>query len=432
MKDILRLQAEVAVEIAETVQGEFGDDSFQDVERIAEVNPEAYRVFVLGLSELEQGTTEGMTAALAHFDRSATLDPGYAQPLIWRAGTHLKLASDLDSIPVDVLGQVQADLEQADQLGGAEDEVAAATAILLDQLGAEWSATGTQVGGGVKGSVHWSDAFVDHVPPDSLQSRRLIGSTRIGRLFSRPSPLADAMVLLESGLLDSATVMFARILETDPGLRRAWDGLEEAHLRRGRYSEAAEVRERYALATDTEAEQMLTALRRLRASINNGDPASYWRWRQGYTVAKQARGQHVPAAELAVTAMGMGDREAALGHLEIAVAKRDPDLASLTSNPLWDPLRGDERFRKTLRNIRGGRSDRDGTGGAAAVTIGRATGSGCVERAAGPACRGAAELAPLRTAEANQIGHRQPREPAVRVSGAAPQWTTTDSERTRS
>ena len=77
------------------------------------------------------------------------------------------------------------------------------------------------------------------------------------------------------------------------------------------------------------------------------------------------------------------------------------------------------------------------TGGAAAGTIGRATGSYCADGAAVPVCRRAAALrlptlvwtpgdppsergsdsaAPLRTGETNHIRHHQPQEPTVRDS----------------
>ena len=59
MKDILRLQTEVAVEIVEAVQGELGQGAIEEVERIAEVDPEAYRAFLQGQEELERGTRRG-------------------------------------------------------------------------------------------------------------------------------------------------------------------------------------------------------------------------------------------------------------------------------------------------------------------------------------------------------------------------------------
>ena len=80
MKDILRLQTEVAVEIARTVQGELGADVIEDIEQIAEVDPEAHRAFLMGQAELERGTPGGTGSG------SGSLGPGGHDRFDVRAG----------------------------------------------------------------------------------------------------------------------------------------------------------------------------------------------------------------------------------------------------------------------------------------------------------------------------------------------------------
>ncbi|MYE94013.1 MAG: hypothetical protein F4238_11705, partial [Gemmatimonadetes bacterium] len=118
MKDILRLQTEVAVEIAGTVQGELGDQMIEEVDRVAEVDPEAYRAFLRGKSELERRTPEGLQAALGYFDRSAALDSGFSLPVAWRAGVRLMQLPNRDSVPPEVLAQVLEDVRRAEAMGG--------------------------------------------------------------------------------------------------------------------------------------------------------------------------------------------------------------------------------------------------------------------------------------------------------------------------
>lgn len=347
MKDILRLQTEVAVEIAGTVQGELGDQMIEEVDRVAEVDPEAYRAFLQGQRELERGTPEALAAAIGHFDRSAELDPGYAQPLAWRAGTHLMLATDRDSVPADVLAQVRGDLERAGMLGGAEDEVAATMVILGDQMG--------RVGAGVAAVIEDASAQAGSLAglvTDSLRRRQLLESTRFGRQFGRRSPLAVAMGFLETGRYDSAAVAFERILDTEPGMVPAWAGLEEAHLRQGHYEGAVDVREQRILATRGEVPEARAAVEHLHATFNEDDPASYWRWRRDHNVEREARGERVSEAEKAVIAVGLGQHDDALQHLEAAVQNRDPALVTLRSNAMWDPLRSDPRFQDVVRSVR--------------------------------------------------------------------------------
>ena len=53
-----------------------------------------------------------------------------------------------------------------------------------------------------------------------------------------------------------------------------------------------------------------------------------------------------------MTAIGLGDHEAALEHLEAAVDTRDPGLVALRSSAVWDPLRSNPRFQNVVQGVR--------------------------------------------------------------------------------
>ena len=344
MKDILRLQTEVAVEIAQSVQGELGEDVIEEVERVAEVDPEAYRAFLQGQRELERRTPEGLQAAVDHFDRAVALDSGFSLPVAWRAGAHLMLAPDRDSLPAEVLTRIWEDVQRAEQLGGAEDEVAAAKVVLFDQLGAGLA--------GIAALVGETTAAGGDMAEDSLRRRYLLESTRFGRRLGTESPLIGAHRLLQEGRYDSAAVVFTAIVEADPRMIPAWAGLEEAHLLQGHYAGAVGVREQRILATQGETPLAAASIETLHETFDEDDPRSYWRWRQGYNEQRQASGRRVPDVEQAMTAIGLGDHESALEHLEAAVGNRDPGLVALRNSAVWDPLRNDPRFQEIVQNVR--------------------------------------------------------------------------------
>ena len=56
-----------------------------------------------------------------------------------------------------------------------------------------------------------------------------------------------------------------------------------------------------------------------------------------------------PTVEKAMIAVGLGQHDDALRHLEAAVQNRDPALVTLRSNAVWDPLRSDPRFQDVVR-----------------------------------------------------------------------------------
>ena len=347
MKDILRLQTEVAVEIARTVEGELGEEAIEEVGRVAQVDPEAYRAFARGQRELERGTPEGLEAALGYFNRSATLDSSFARPLAWRAGTHLMMVRGGDSVPAEVVAQVREDVRRAAQLGGAEDDVAAARVILGDQLGAGFAG----MPAGMR-EVNAEAGATAEPSADSLRRRYYLESTGFGRRLGRQSPLAVAHGLLEAGLYDSAAVAFTAIVEANPRMTPAWVGLEEAHLMQDHYAGAVGVREQRILATQGETPEARAAVEELQASFDATDPMSYWRWRQGYNAQRLARGDRVSDVELAVTAVGLGEYDDALEHLAAAVDSREPGLVALRNGAVWDPLRSDPKFQEIVRRVR--------------------------------------------------------------------------------
>ncbi len=56
--------------------------------------------------------------------------------------------------------------------------------------------------------------------------------------------------------------------------------------------------------------------------------------------------------DYATTLLALRDYEAALDRLEVAYEARDRKIGSLFNDPIWDPVRGEPRFRSLLTKIR--------------------------------------------------------------------------------
>ena len=347
MKDILRLQTEVAIDIAGKVQGELGVEGTEDVAQVAQVDPEAYVAFVRGQGELEHGTPEGLQAALEHFDQAIDQDSTYAAAWVWRAGTRMAMSGGRPSS--QVLAQARADVEHANDLGGAREEAAAVMIAIRDYLprGPRPPEGPNPATPGPRGDGRLADA-----DPDSLQRRYLRENTRFGRRLSQPSPLFSAFRLVEGGRYDSAAVVFAEIVEENPSMVPAWAALEELHLLQGDYSAAVGVREDWIYAVQGRTDDTREEVRTLRVTVDADDPATYWQWRRDRNTKWQARGERISEVEWATTAVGLGDLELALRHLDAALENRDPALVSLRTNAKWDPLRSDPAFQELLGKAR--------------------------------------------------------------------------------
>ena len=59
----------------------------------------------------------------------------------------------------------------------------------------------------------------------------------------------------------------------------------------------------------------------------------------------------MPSTCYAVVYVGLGDHEQALRALETSAERRELPLSGLGVHPLWDPLRGEARFKALLDRI---------------------------------------------------------------------------------
>lgn len=350
MRDILRLQTEVAVDIARAVVGEL--DAFAAPGQLAQVDPEAYRLALRGQQELELATPEGRRRALNYLDQAVERDPAFAFARVLRFGAVLGAAIDGDSISRTRLAMAQEDLAEARELGGVDEEVAAAE-VAADQAGLQLGPGAGWIGPDGDGAEEQEAG--GRIPvTDAVTRQALEGRTRIGRQFRESSPFWRAYRYREQGQYDSAAVVLRTLLEENEETVPAWVALEDLHLHQRDLVGAVAVREEWIRATQDDPSAAVAAIETLHATVDANDPRSYWEWRQAHIEAREARGERVSHVEMATIAIHLGDRRGALDHLEAATqvtGRMDPGLATLDTNPVWDPVRRHPRFLEVKRQV---------------------------------------------------------------------------------
>ncbi len=169
-------------------------------------------------------------------------------------------------------------------------------------------------------------------------------------------------------MLEQAEAVVREVTQELPGSTEAWDALEQLKVAQGDYEGVLEVRrERLSVApAGPEAIGDVVApssgglaapeLEELRSRLSEEGEVGYWRWRLEDLRIRREQGERVSSVELARASLGLGETEQALDHLEEASATRDRNLVSLWTDPAWDGLRTNPRFRKVLSQVRTGRA----------------------------------------------------------------------------
>ena len=342
MKDILRLQRDVAVRIATSIQGELGPDVGAQP-MVAAVDPEAWRAFARGKDLVERGL---WTAALDEFKEALELDPDYGEASVYYVGALANVAALGDTLEA-VRDKVAAGVRRARELGGAEAEVEEFELAFGGILGAG-------IGTGATPNPEADRMTVVALGPesDSLTPRDVLEESRFGRMLQGSrmsvSPLATARRHVEAGRYDSAAVTLLAVVAEDPANERAWSMIEGVRVRQGDYPGAVQVREDRIRATELDAEAAAAQIESLHDHFGEEGVDGYWWWHRDHGEARLARGERVSHLELATAAVHLGDRAGALDHLEAALRARDRGLASLRDDPTWDTLRRHPRFQSVV------------------------------------------------------------------------------------
>jgi hypothetical protein len=69
------------------------------------------------------------------------------------------------------------------------------------------------------------------------------------------------------------------------------------------------------------------------------------------SIMLRAAHDYISPVSIAYVCAAMGDNDCAFEQLDRAIADRDPNVLGLKSNPLFDGLRGDERYMALLRKM---------------------------------------------------------------------------------
>jgi TolB-like protein/tetratricopeptide (TPR) repeat protein len=158
-----------------------------------------------------------------------------------------------------------------------------------------------------------------------------------------------SMLRLEvGGRFEDAVGRSRAALERFPDEPGLWDYAERLSVSAGDLPGAVELREERESRADVVGPDAADLRRRVETEGVQG----YWEWKLEEYEAREASGQRVSPVDEAAAWSALGSTDRALGLLEEARNTRDPRLASLRTDPVWDPLRPDARFKALLRSIR--------------------------------------------------------------------------------
>ena len=316
------------------------------------VNPEAHDAYL-------RGRYIGVSArnneeAGKYFKKATELQPDYAlgwAGLSWyyrAVGLGYSGASLGDLGPAKVFAQAEAAATKAVELDDSlpESHLAMGSAIFFGQW--NWARAEQEVSRAIELNPGFADAYY-------FRSKMLIALNRHEQAieaakkfieldpFARPYALASTYV--DSRQYDAAVNEARARLEIYPQDARLHDTLGQAYRRESLWKEAVQEWEKTALLRgDKESGE------NLRRHFEKGGYKAMVLWQVG-DLKKKSATQYVSPVFLAALHAELGQREETLSLLEEGYRLRYPQLLWIQTDPAFDFLHSDERYRSIIRRV---------------------------------------------------------------------------------
>ena len=349
--DILVLQSEVARAIAVQINVRLTPQEHARLASSRPVNPEAYRLCLLGRFYWNKRTEGGLKKAIGFFQRAIEIDPSYAPGYAGMADSYNLLGDYSYSRPRDAYPKGRAAARKALQIDEASAEAHTSLAFVQFDYDWDWASSEKEYKRAIELNPNYATAH-------QWYSDYLLAMRRY------PEALAESKRALELDPLSPAINVnlahrywFMRQYDTEirglqetallfPEFSNTYGTLAYAYLAKGRYQEAiVALQKRRSLSGASPAEVAALA-----QAYAKGGIRGYYLW-EIRRLREESKHRYVRPVHIARLFTYLGEKDQALSYLEKAYEEHDWHLTRLDVDPVWDPLRSEPRFQDLLRRM---------------------------------------------------------------------------------
>jgi serine/threonine protein kinase/tetratricopeptide (TPR) repeat protein len=348
---LVALQSEVTRDISRKLRMRLSGTEERRLARNSTEKPEAYERYLKGRYHVLKATREEVQTGIAYLRQAIEIDPSYALAYVGLADAYRVLALAGESPATEELPKAKAAAAKAVEI---DEELADAHAILgfvIFWSDWKWSEAEHQVKRALDLDPNSADAHEAYANVLSYTARHADALAEIRRaaeldpLNVRIGALQGAF-LVNAGRPDEALATLGKTLELEPNYWFARQYRASAYIDKGMFAEAIDESRR--------AQQFSGASTRPIAFLGYALARSGKRAEARAELEKLLRlseHRYVSPYNVAMIYAGLDRRDEALAWLERGYREREPRMVFLKSEPKWNSLRGDPRFRDLLERI---------------------------------------------------------------------------------
>jgi len=351
MSDVLAIHSEVARAIAQEIQIIVTPEEAARLADIREVNPEAYRLYLLGQYHYYKLDPADMYKANEYFQQAIALDPQYAQAHaaianVYGAMSFYGLAAPRDAWKIGMAAAALA-LEFDSSLANAH-EVYAIAKFYFDW---EWENAEEKFQRAFSLNPNYASAYQFYAWYLIAMGRTEEAQISINRALDL-DPLAFFAYLTASDVFymsrqyDQAIAQLEKTLDLGRNNPLALSRLGWSYVQKGMFTEAiSNMKQAVTLSPYNQELSMMLG----HAYAKAGKAAEARQILDN--LHRLAEKQYIQPYGFALIHVGLGENDAALRWLEKAYQDRNGWMPFLQVEPRFDPLRSDPRFQDLLRRM---------------------------------------------------------------------------------
>lgn len=358
--DLFALQDSISAQVADSLAFRLNDDERQRIARHSTDDPEAYKLYLNGLYQLNKRTLQSAERAREYFDQAIQRQPNYAAAWAGLGDTYMILGNQEALLgsrsPLEYIPKSKAALQKALSLDASLAEAHATMAWVSIWETGEITVSQEDLRKALAQNPELANAHHYNGLLLMIRGRfdEALSEMRKAQAidqFSLIYNLNIATVLFRTKRYDEAEVQCRKTMELDPNFARAHWLLGLIYEQRGKYTEA--------IASLRRAVELSGNGTLARASLAHALAKSGVRPEAEKLLAEliaRRREQYVAPDYLAMIAGALGEKERAFQFLEEGLIDRPFSIFQLGIEQRFDDLRVDPRFAAVETRTRAPRS----------------------------------------------------------------------------
>jgi serine/threonine protein kinase/Tfp pilus assembly protein PilF len=349
-QDIFEIQDQISMEIVDNLKIELlGEEKVRLVKQYTK-NAEAYNLYLKGIYFLNRFHIGDSDKAFECFEQALEKDPYYAKAYVGIARCHYLLGEYRNLRPKDYFPKAKMAIEKALEI---EDGLAEAHVILgWIKWGFDWDwpAAEDEFKLAIELSPNLANAHSEYSRYLKSMGRNneAIAEAKIAKELD---PLSFRIGYVLGGVLkrarqyDQAIEEYKRILDMDPNYSLARVQLIKTYREKGMYDEATG--EFKKLGELSRTAQLKAELAQIYALSKNEKEAE----RILVNLINLSKERYASPSRIAGIYAGLGQNDQAFDWLERAYEERDPGLIKIKTDPIFDNLSSDPRYKILLNKL---------------------------------------------------------------------------------